>query len=36
MKHNNHIKDIIKRQAAVARMRIEAWQAEDAGKEDEG
>jgi hypothetical protein len=34
MKHNNHIRDIIKRRAAVARMRIEEWLAEDAGKEE--
>ena len=34
-KHNDHIRHIIKRQAAVARMRIEEWQAEGAGKEEE-
>jgi hypothetical protein len=27
MKHNKHIRDIIKRWAAVERMRIEEWQA---------
>ena len=34
-KLSNHIRHIIKRQAAVARMRIEEWQAEGAGKEEE-
>lgn len=34
MKHNNQIQDISKRRAAVARMRIEEWQAEGAGKEE--
>jgi hypothetical protein len=31
MRHTNHI---IKRRAAVVRMRIEEWQVKDAGKEE--